>query len=68
MYQEFDVLQAVNFLDTEEKDEIIEKVRKKVFEKDLGIIKNHSTRTFANDDDVVENVRKGHFEKEDGFL
>ena len=64
MYHEFDILLAVNFLDTEEKNEIIETVRKKVFERKNEIIPNASKRIHENDDaDVVANLRKEQLEK-----
>ena len=67
VYKEFDILLAVNFLNREEKDEIIEKVREKVFEKDYQINQNVDTRIFENDYEIVENIMLSSFEKEDFF-
>ena len=53
VYEEFDILLAVNFLNREEKNEIIEKVRKNVFEKDHQINQNFDTRIFENDKNII---------------
>ena len=60
VYQEFDILLAVNFLDAGEKDEIIERVRKKVFGKNDDITENDITRIEDVDMQVKENIMENY--------